>query len=125
MPSIDHRKRDCRKKQQSLTTDIDPSIPDTLIGDERRLVQIILNLLSNASKFTRLKTECAENGCIALEMFSANPEKFDVILMDINMPEMDGMEATRRIRMLETPESTSIPIIAMTTNVLMSRRFIG
>jgi len=43
---------DVKKKQQSLTTDIDPSIPDTLIGDERRLTQAILNLLSNAIKFT-------------------------------------------------------------------------
>jgi len=246
---------DIKRKQQSLTADIDPSIPDTLAGDERRLAQVILNLLSNAIKFTpeqdsiqinafvrgvaeetltmqievidngigmsedqrvklflpfeqadggidrkyggtglglaiskhivglmggeiwvesalgkgskfaftvqvRLRTPepkdenpislngkvallaedveinreivmamledtglqivCAENGKEALEMFSSEPDKFDVILMDINMPEMDGVDATGRIRALGMPEGARVPIIAMTANVLMS-----
>ena len=246
---------DIKAKQQSLTTDIDPSIPDTLIGDERRLTQVILNLLSNASKFTPeqgsiqigahvrevedetltlrieiidngigmsaeqqlrlfipfeqadggidrkfggaglglaiskhivmlmggeisveskpgkgskfiltiktglrapeaqeddpvslegktallaedveinreiviamlegtgLQIECAENGRIALDLFTAVPGKYDVILMDVNMPEMDGVEATRKIRALDVPEGAAVPIIAMTANVLMS-----
>jgi len=246
---------DIKKKQQSLKTDIDPSIPDTLIGDEKRISQVILNLLSNASKFTPehgsiqmdasvreaedetltiqievtdngigmsqeqcgrlfipfeqadggidrkfggaglglaisghivklmggeigvestigkgsrftltiktgflapgtkedapislagktallaedveinreiviamledtgLRIECAENGRIALEMFASDPYKYDVILMDINMPETDGVEATRQIRALDAPEGAAVPIIAMTANVLAS-----
>ena len=246
---------DIKKKQQSLTTDIDPSIPDTLVGDARRFTQVILNLLSNAVKFTPeqgsiqinafvrfvkeetltmqievidngigmspeqqqklfipfeqadggsdrkfggaglglaisehivglmggeiwvesefgkgskfaftvqmqlkapehkdetpislagktallaedveinreivmamledtgLQIVCAENGREALEVFSAEPGKFDVILMDINMPEIDGVEATKRIRALGLPENKQVPIIAMTANVLMN-----
>ena len=248
---------DIRKKQQSLTTGIDPSIPYTLISDEKRLTQVILNLLSNAVKFTaeqgliqinafvraveeetltmqievidtgigisqeqrekifipfeqadggidrkfggtglglaiskhivtmmggmiwvesepgkgskfaftikaqlkspetkddsptslagktallaedmeinreiviamledtRLRIICAENGREALDLFKSAPDKFDIILMDINMPVMDGMEATRRIRAFEAERNSKnrIPIIAMTANVLMS-----
>jgi CheY-like chemotaxis protein len=246
---------DVKKKQQSLTNDIDPSIPDTLVGDEKRLTQIILNLLSNAIKFTPeqrsiqinafirevkaetltmqievidngigmseeqreklfipfeqadggigrkfggaglglaiarhivglmggeiwveselgkgskfmftvktqikspeikdeapislerkklllvedveinreivlailedtgLKIVCAENGREALNMFSAAPDQYDIILMDINMPVIDGVEATRQIRALGMPEGARVPIIAMTANVLMS-----
>ncbi len=64
-----------------------------------------------------LKIECAEDGVKAFKMFSDNPEAYDLILMDIHMPEMDGYEATRCIRSLGTPRAATVPIIAATANV--------
>ena len=67
---------------------------------------------------TGLQIICARDGREALALFTAEPEKFDIIIMDVNMPEMDGVEATRRIRTLGTPEGVRVPIVALTANVL-------
>ncbi|MDR1020868.1 MAG: response regulator [Synergistaceae bacterium] len=61
--------------------------------------------------------DCAENGEEAVRMFSESPGKYDLILMDVQMPEMDGYEATRQIRALDVPEARKVPIVAMTANV--------
>jgi CheY-like chemotaxis protein len=59
--------------------------------------------------------ETAENGQVNREKFSASaPGYYDVILMDIRMPVLDGYEAAREIRALERPDAKSVPIIAMT-----------
>jgi CheY-like chemotaxis protein len=66
---------------------------------------------------TQVQIDCAANGKEALNMFSQSPEKYDVIFMDMQMPEMDGYEATQHIRALDMPKAKTIPIIAMTANV--------
>ena len=63
------------------------------------------------------KIDHAENGRIALEMFAQSaPGSYDAILMDVRMPEMDGLEAAAAIRALDRPDAKTIPIIAMTAN---------
>ena len=59
----------------------------------------------------------AENGRVALETFAGSePYYFDAILMDMRMPEMDGLEATKAIRALDRPDAKTVPIIALTAN---------
>jgi len=66
---------------------------------------------------TQLKIDCAVNGVEAVRMFTEAPGKYDIILMDVQMPEMDGYEATRQIRAMKNPAAKVVKIIAMTANV--------
>jgi CheY-like chemotaxis protein len=75
--------------------------------------EIVLALLEPIG----LEIDCAENGAKAVELFSANPDKYDMIFMDLQMPEMDGYTATRTIRALDLEWAKKIPIVAMTANV--------
>ncbi|MGB2578755.1 signal transduction histidine kinase/DNA-binding response OmpR family regulator [Elusimicrobium simillimum] len=75
--------------------------------------EIVFSLLEP----TGVAIDMAVNGKEAVEMMRANPDRYDIIFMDVQMPEMDGYEATRQIRALNAPEAKTVPIIAMTANV--------
>jgi signal transduction histidine kinase/DNA-binding response OmpR family regulator len=86
--------------------------------------EIVISLLEPLS----LIIDCAENGAEAVKLFTEDPEKYDIIFMDVQMPEMDGYTATGLIRAFEEERRKSlppsqetpprgVPIIAMTANV--------
>jgi len=90
-----------------------------LVDDVEINREIVLTILEPL----QLNISCAENGVKAVDMFCENPEKYEIIFMDVQMPEMDGYDATRKIRKIEeemkknNKEHRRVPIIAMTANV--------
>ena len=80
-------------------------------------VEINLEIACAILEPTGLIIDTATRGDQAIEAVTANPGRYDLILMDIQMPGIDGMETTRIIRTLDTPGAAEIPIIAMTANV--------
>ena len=80
-------------------------------------VEINREIVQSLLEPTNLAMDYAENGAQAVSMFIAAPDKYDMIFMDVQMPEMDGYEATQAIRATELPNAKLIPIIAMTANV--------
>ena len=85
-----------------------------LLAEDMQInAEIILMVLN----MRQVEADLAENGKIAVDMFRDHPEGYyDAILMDMRMPEMDGLEATRHIRAMDRPDAKTIPIIALTAN---------
>ena len=84
-----------------------------LAEDIEMNAEIMTDLLSMED----IEAEHAKNGRIAVEMFTGHePGYYDAILMDVRMPEMDGLEAAAAIRGLDRPDAGTIPIIALTAN---------
>ena len=80
-------------------------------------MEINAEIIKEVLGIKEIITETAVNGRMALDMFRNSAESYyDAILMDVRMPEMDGLEATAAIRALERNDAKSIPIIAMTAN---------
>ena len=66
---------------------------------------------------TNIAIEFAENGRLAYQLLTENPQRYDIIFMDVHMPEIDGLAATKMIRAIGDPWSKTVPIIAMTADV--------
>ena len=105
-----------RKKEEGKaeTKKADLSGKKILLAED---VQINAEIMMMLLKTRNMEVDLAENGKIAVEMFEKQPEgHYDAILMDVRMPEMDGLEATQKIRSMQRKDAKDIPIIALTAN---------
>jgi len=81
-------------------------------------IEINREILSVFLEPSGLEMAFAENGRIACEMFAEAPGRYDIIFMDVHMPEVSGIEAAETIRQMDDPHARAVPIVAMTADVL-------
>ena len=103
-----------RKNAQLVKQTADLTGKRVLLAED---VMVNAEIMMMVLSMREMSVEHAENGRIAVELFAGHePGYYDAILMDMRMPEMDGLEATRRIRAMDRPDAGTIPIIALTAN---------
>jgi len=109
--------------QYSVREEIKHSV-HILLAEDNPVNQKLAKLMLTRGGY---QVDVANNGRIAVEKYTSSPKDYDLIFMDIQMPEMDGMDATRQIRKWESDHSTAqllnhLPIIAMTAHAMKGDR---
>ena len=103
-----------RKNRALLASVADLRGRRILLAEDVPVNAEIMMMVLSAREMT---ADHAENGRIAVDLFAGHPEKYyDAILMDMRMPEMDGLEAARAIRAMDRADAKTVPIIALTAN---------
>ena len=106
-------------RETSLTPP-DDAAPISLEGKRVLIVEDLpenAEIVADLLELEGVETERAENGQVAVDMMAQSAEGYyDAILMDLRMPVMDGLEATRRIRALDRKDARNVPIIALSAN---------
>ncbi|MBR4329782.1 MAG: response regulator, partial [Candidatus Riflebacteria bacterium] len=103
-----------KKIKTAISNKVDLKGKRILLAED---MQINAEIMIMVLKMRDMIVEHAVNGKVAVEMFESHePGYYDAILMDMRMPEMDGLEATKKIRSLGHDDSKTIPIIALTAN---------
>ena len=105
---------------QGALSDSDITGKRVLLAEDNDLnMEIAVSILEAMG----LEIETAKDGSEALEKIKAKPaDYYDLVLMDIQMPMMDGYETTRAIRALDDPDKANVPIVAMTANAFAEDR---
>jgi len=112
--------KECMSLDRRQMEEAQDSIDGIFAGRHLLLVEdvdINREIVQTLLEPTQAAIDTAENGVEAVRMFKEAPGKYDMILMDVQMPEMDGYEATRQIRALKAPGAKTVRIVAMTANV--------
>ena len=106
------KRKDILAKKRQARTDLTGR--RILLAEDMDVNAEIIRMLL---QMREMETDRAENGRQAVELFAAHPaDYYAAILMDMRMPEMDGLEATRVIRAMDRPDAKALPIIALTAN---------
>jgi CheY-like chemotaxis protein len=98
---------------------MEDSVKAIMLVEDNKLNQ---RLMESSLRRFGFQIDLAGNGLEAVEKYQANPTKYSLIIMDIMMPIMDGLEATRQIRIFEQLNNIRIPIIALTANTFNADR---